>query len=299
MRPLEIEAIERLDEPDHPDLDDVLERLAGIRVAVGDVVDERRQPPYQLLTRLLVVVQPVAPQQRTVVPGALCWGVVVFAGSSEGRSARASRPAPTPWNLVQVLSERNAACAGQARVGAESARTAATVVWMAADREVSPAMDPRPVTLTIADFCARTGVGRERLRTWERRHGFPRPVRQPGGPRRYDVDDVARVIAVDQALSSGISLAAAIRVALTSSLDKTRDLGAEDFLAEVDHAPLPMLALTGPDPLTVSGATASCAAARAPRARAGRCSIARPRCAAPTRSTSSAGSSRGPSKGPP
>ena len=78
-------------------------------------------------------------------------------------------------------------------------------------------MAPRPVTLSIADFCARTGVGRERLRTWERRHGFPQPVRTGDGPRRYDVDDVARVIVIQQAVRSGVSLVAAIRAARAST----------------------------------------------------------------------------------
>jgi MerR family transcriptional regulator, light-induced transcriptional regulator len=112
-------------------------------------------------------------------------------------------------------------------------------------------MDSRRVTLTIAEFCARTGVGRERLRTWERRHGFPQPVRQGGGARRYDVDDVARVIAVHHALRSGVPLTAAIRAARASDPAETPAPGAEDFHAEVDHAPLPLLAVTGPDPVTV------------------------------------------------
>src|SRR3954467_13158703 len=113
------------------------------------------------------------------------------------------------------------------------------------------AMAPRPVTLSIADFCARTGVGRERLRTWERRHGFPQPVRTGGGPRRYDVDDVARVIVVQQPVRSGCTLAAAIGAARSRDPAGCAPPAPDDFRAEADHAPVPMLALTGPEPLSV------------------------------------------------
>ena len=112
-------------------------------------------------------------------------------------------------------------------------------------------MARRPVTLTISEFCARTGVGRERLRTWERRHGFPQPLRNGGGPRRYDVDDVVRVIAVRHAIGSGASLTAAIRAARESDPVQRAVPVPEDFRAEVDHAPVAMLAVTGPEPLTV------------------------------------------------
>jgi GAF domain-containing protein len=112
-------------------------------------------------------------------------------------------------------------------------------------------MTGRPVTLTISEFCERTGVGRERLRTWERRHGFPQPVRNGHGPRRYDVDDVVRVIAVRHALGSGAPLIAAIRAARAADPAGPAMPAAEDFQTEVDHAPVPVVAVTGPDPLTV------------------------------------------------
>jgi MerR family transcriptional regulator, light-induced transcriptional regulator len=44
-----------------------------------------------------------------------------------------------------------------------------------------------------------TGVSRERLRTWERRYGFPQPQRTGSGPRRYAVEDIQRVVAVRRA----------------------------------------------------------------------------------------------------
>jgi hypothetical protein len=50
-------------------------------------------------------------------------------------------------------------------------------------------------TVTATRFAALTGVSRERLRTWERRYGFPEPHRTDAGPRRYAVEDVQRVVA--------------------------------------------------------------------------------------------------------
>ena len=68
-------------------------------------------------------------------------------------------------------------------------------------------------TLSAARFAELTGVTRERLRTWERRHGFPRPVRSGTGPRRYAASDASRVIAVREAAEAGVPVARAIKQA--------------------------------------------------------------------------------------
>ena len=39
-------------------------------------------------------------------------------------------------------------------------------------------------TITATRFAELTGVSRERLRTWERRYGFPTPRRVGAGARR-------------------------------------------------------------------------------------------------------------------
>ena len=44
--------------------------------------------------------------------------------------------------------------------------------------------------MSATRFAQLTGVSRERLRTWERRYGFPAPRRVAQGPRRYAVEDV-------------------------------------------------------------------------------------------------------------
>src|SRR4051812_41374369 len=48
-----------------------------------------------------------------------------------------------------------------------------------------------------------TGVDEHTLRIWERRYGFPRPVRSSGGVRLYDADDVRKLRLIGRALERG------------------------------------------------------------------------------------------------
>ncbi len=64
--------------------------------------------------------------------------------------------------------------------------------------------------MTIGEFASRTGVSDATLRIWERRYGFPEPLRTARGHRRYAVEQaqaVARVLAMRE---SGLSIRAAI-----------------------------------------------------------------------------------------
>ena len=70
--------------------------------------------------------------------------------------------------------------------------------------------------LTISAVAARTGLSVPVLRSWEQRHGFPRPARLQGGHRRYDDDDVARILRVVEERRAGRSLEAAISLAQRS-----------------------------------------------------------------------------------
>ena len=104
-------------------------------------------------------------------------------------------------------------------------------------------------TVSATHFARLTGVSRERLRTWERRYGFPEPRRVGSGPRRYAIEDVQRVVAVRRAAEAGVPIPHAI--------DRTRDdnapshMAAGTFAALVEHAPVPVAALSGPAPLRV------------------------------------------------
>src|SRR3954468_3000778 len=84
----------------------------------------------------------------------------------------------------------------------------------------------------------------------ERRHGFPAPQRTGSGPRRYRLRDVARVVAVRRASEDGIPIAEA--VARAEHDQPPVEIPAQAFAALVEHAPLPVAALSGPEPLDVA-----------------------------------------------
>jgi DNA-binding transcriptional MerR regulator len=104
-------------------------------------------------------------------------------------------------------------------------------------------------TLSATRFAQLTGVSRERLRTWERRYGFPAPQRVGQGPRRYALSDVARVVAVRQAAGAGVPLAEAI--ARVAAPDDDDPPGAATFAALVDALPVPVVVLSGPAPMRI------------------------------------------------
>jgi MerR family transcriptional regulator, light-induced transcriptional regulator len=110
-------------------------------------------------------------------------------------------------------------------------------------------------TVSATRFALLTGVSRERLRTWERRFGFPAPQRVAGGPRRYRLDDVTPVVAVRRAAQDGTPLAEAIRRA--GELARAEGPGAEAFRAAVELAPVPVALISGPQPLRLAWANAA------------------------------------------
>jgi len=104
-------------------------------------------------------------------------------------------------------------------------------------------------TVSATRFAQLTGVSRERLRTWERRYGFPLPRRVAQGPRRYAVEDVPRVVAVRHAATVGVPLAEAI--ARTTAAPATPAPVPDTLAALVDQLPVPVVALSGPAPIRV------------------------------------------------
>jgi DNA-binding transcriptional MerR regulator len=104
-------------------------------------------------------------------------------------------------------------------------------------------------TVSATRFAALTGVSRDRLRTWERRYGFPEPQRVGSGPRRYRVEDVQRVVAVRRAAEEGVPIQRAIE--RTGAEDVPDQLAGQTFAALVEHAPVPVVALSGPAPLRI------------------------------------------------
>jgi MerR family transcriptional regulator, light-induced transcriptional regulator len=115
-----------------------------------------------------------------------------------------------------------------------------------------PGVDRGGQTVSATRFAELTGVSRERLRTWERRYGFPEPVRVGSGPRRYPVADVPRVVAVRFAAQAGTPLETAIAAAQRS---EPADAPAEAaFRAVVEYAPVPVALIAGPEPLSLAWA---------------------------------------------
>ena len=108
-------------------------------------------------------------------------------------------------------------------------------------------VDTHGQTVSATRFSALTGVSRERLRTWERRHGFPEPVRIGSGPRRYAIGDTARVVTVRHAAAAGVPLPEAIAAARGATVPDAPPAAA--FRATVDGAPVPIALVSGPEPL--------------------------------------------------
>ncbi|MCW3016177.1 MAG: hypothetical protein JWO02_3269 [Solirubrobacterales bacterium] len=112
-------------------------------------------------------------------------------------------------------------------------------------------------TVSATEFAALTGVSRERLRTWERRHGYPAPVRVAGGARRYAVAEIPRIVGIRRAVEAGVPLATALRA---EEPDGDQSIGVHAAAALAEHAPLAVIALSGPEPLVVRSVNAVVAA---------------------------------------
>ncbi len=104
-------------------------------------------------------------------------------------------------------------------------------------------------TVSATDFAELTGVSRERLRTWERRFDFPRPARVGRGPRRYALADAPRVVAVRRAAEQGVPLPRAIADAHGAPAAEV-SLATLATVAAV--APIPVVLISGPEPLRVA-----------------------------------------------
>jgi DNA-binding transcriptional MerR regulator len=124
-----------------------------------------------------------------------------------------------------------------------------------ATTDTMPGVDRGGQTVSATRFAELTGVSRERLRTWERRFGFPEPVRVASGPRRYRVADAPRVVAVRFSAQAGTPLETAIATARAS---EPADAPPHDaFRAAVELAPVPVALVAGPEPMVLAWANAA------------------------------------------
>jgi MerR family transcriptional regulator, light-induced transcriptional regulator len=86
--------------------------------------------------------------------------------------------------------------------------------------------------LNIAAVSQRTGVASDTLRKWERRYGVLRPRRTPGGQRRYDELDVARVEWLRDRLGEGFRIGAAAALLAPANRDSSSTAHTTDELVE-------------------------------------------------------------------
>lgn len=68
-----------------------------------------------------------------------------------------------------------------------------------------------PGLLSIGDICSETGLSADVVRVWERRYGFPVPVRLPSGHRRYRQEDLHRLRLMAEAVAQGHRPALVVR----------------------------------------------------------------------------------------
>lgn len=61
----------------------------------------------------------------------------------------------------------------------------------------------RPITVSIAAVERDTGLSKDTLRVWERRYGFPLPLRDSYGERAYGLDQVEKLRVIKRLLDSG------------------------------------------------------------------------------------------------
>jgi methanogenic corrinoid protein MtbC1 len=60
-----------------------------------------------------------------------------------------------------------------------------------------------PDLLSIGDICSETGLSADVIRVWERRYGFPVPVRLASGHRRYRREDLHQLRLMAEAVAQG------------------------------------------------------------------------------------------------
>src|SRR5215510_3481993 len=80
--------------------------------------------------------------------------------------------------------------------------------------------------LHIREVVRITGLRREQLYMWQRRYGFPAPLRDPFGDRVYPPDQVARLRLIKQLLSEGWRAGAVVPLA-ESALQSMMGLAVE------------------------------------------------------------------------
>jgi MerR family transcriptional regulator, light-induced transcriptional regulator len=73
-------------------------------------------------------------------------------------------------------------------------------------------MDERSPIYNLKVVVSETGVKPETLRAWERRYGFPKPLRSPGGHRLYTLRDIRTINWLIERQKEGLSISRAVEL---------------------------------------------------------------------------------------
>jgi DNA-binding transcriptional MerR regulator/methylmalonyl-CoA mutase cobalamin-binding subunit len=80
-------------------------------------------------------------------------------------------------------------------------------------------------TWSIADVERETGLGKDTLRVWERRYGFPTPARDGLGERVYSKEQLARLRLIKRLLDADHRPGKVVRLSLNELQDRLDELG--------------------------------------------------------------------------
>ena len=86
--------------------------------------------------------------------------------------------------------------------------------------------------LTISALEREVGIGKDTLRVWERRYGFPAPTRDAKGERRYPPEQVARLRLVRRLLDQGMRPHQVLALPLEALEEGTRPDATPEELAQ-------------------------------------------------------------------
>ena len=99
---------------------------------------------------------------------------------------------------------------------------------------MNPPTEHVGLALNISAVEREAGLSKDVLRMWERRYGFPKPVRDDNGERRYSVAEVAKLRAIKRLMDVGLRPGKIIR----HSLEELNALAEGKAVARRETAPL-------------------------------------------------------------
>jgi len=119
---------------------------------------------------------------------------------------------------------------------------------------MNPTAPTPPPDWTIAAVERDTRIGKDTLRVWERRYGFPQPVRDANGERLYPLDQVERLRHIKRLLDAGLRPGRVVAMPLDELL---RHAGGVPPATSASWPTSPTSASAAPDRALPAAATAT------------------------------------------